>query len=283
METLLNSAPSRRPVTTKHQPILPIGTPRGAASVSGPRVVVHDTAAPAPARPARQWEARPTFVTAALPGRPVRLHASEDRYESHVEKHLASDEALRALAFAHPDLAGDADGSGICNTPREIICSLRRGNGHTHGAELARRYTQLAARTLDEAHAVGWLVRPNPAVVVAFSPTGFLAVVDSGVLRTLFVPGLMDDESRRAHDGHFGADARAQARRESAWDAAALHYHAAFRPALGVIRSLPVDATAGECSQYGALKRVLPSAAALRMEGWLASLQDARGGMTHGA
>jgi hypothetical protein len=254
------------------------GSARSSATISGPRFVVHRAAAPNTPRPTPSREARPTFRTVALPGREVLVHSSHDRFESHVERHLASEEAVRALAFAHPDLAGDVDGSGICNTPREIIRALRRGIGHAHGAELVRRYSCLAARTLDEAHAVGWVIRPNPAVVVGFSPTGFLAVVDGGILRTLFVPGLVSDETRHAQDGHYGADARAQERREAGWSATVRHYHAAFRPALGVIRSLPVGATAGECSQYGALKRVLPSAAALRLEGWLARLHAARGG-----
>ena len=224
------------------------------------------------ASPASVRNARPTFLCAALPGCEIRLHSTCERYESHVEKHLATDEALRALAFAHPDLAARE----AMASPRDIVRALRRGVSHEAGRELREAYLALAARTLDEALAVDWIVQPNQAVTVALSPTGFLAVVDRGTLVTIMVPGLVADDIRLERVGYGRVEARAQRRRERDWDPATRHFHTVFRRAIHVVRSLPTDARGGEHSQYGALKRVLPGASKLRFEGWLLHMRAAR-------
>jgi len=223
---------------------------------------------------------RPTLRTNALPGAEVQLHASADRFEAHIEKHIATSEVLRALTFAHPDLHQQQLGSAGLVSPRDIVRAVRRGPHHQDYTALETFYRVLATRTLDEAHAIGWVIRPNSRVLVALSPTGFLAVVDGGILRTLFVPGIASDESRLEAAGHAGMELHAQRRREAAWPADTRHYHTVFRPAIQLVRSLPVDAIAGECSQYGALKRVLPGASSLRFDGWALALSQARRGAT---
>jgi hypothetical protein len=88
-------------------------------------------------------------------------------------------------------------------------------------------------------------------------------------LRTMFFAGIECPISRADRLCHSAADTAAEHRRAAAWSAEEQHFYRVFRPALQLIRSLPDDAVAGASSQYGALKRVLPSASALRFTGWL--------------
>lgn len=260
MNTLLsNPSPSNPPALHAPEP----------AKVRGPHLVA-DRHAPRHA----PRHGRPTFTSSAVAGQPIRLHWSDESYESHVEKHLACEATLRALGFAHPDLARHGDSTPL--TSRDVVRALRRGADHPEAAGIRARYQMLAARTLDEAASIGWIVRPNTRSLVAFSPTGFLAVVSDRCLRTLFVPGIRADETRLQAAGYSPAEARAQQRREAAWDEDLRHYHAVFRPAVRLIRSLPTDAVAGSCSQYGALKRVMPGASDLRFDGWLHALAKVR-------
>lgn len=221
------------------------------------------TAKPAPRTVIRVPESPAPFI---------QLHTSRERFESHLERHLASDEAIRAVAFAHPDLFGPAADADCARSPRDIVRALRRADHHPDFRNLEERYAKLATRTLVEAREVGWLVQPNPRVMVAFSPSGLLAVVDGGILRTLFFPGLQPDAVRLEEAGYFGAEFHAQVRREASWDATTRHYYAVMRPAIQLIRSLPIDAIAGTTSQYGALKRVLPTGSVLRLQEWATTL-----------
>jgi hypothetical protein len=139
---------------------------------------------------------------------------------------------------------------------------LRCDDRHPSSEAALAGYREAAEQTLLEAGRLGWVFEPEPQVSLGLATSGLLAVVQRGVLRTLFFPGLprVDDEA---------ASACARTRRERAWTPEEHHYYRVFRPAVQLIRSMPDDAVAGRVSQYGALKRVLPRAAELRLEHWL--------------
>lgn len=192
-------------------------------------------------------------IRTGLPGSPsVALHHSRTAYIEHVEKHFANEAALEALRFAVPRLAACSEFA----SPRALIRALRCDADHASSQAVLSAYSEAAERTIHDALAQGWVVEPSPRVAIAFAPTGLLAVVEDGVLRTLFFPGVPET------DGAASA-------RERSWTAEERHFYRVFRPAMQVIRSLPDDAVAGRVSQYGALKRVMPRASALRLEIWL--------------
>jgi hypothetical protein len=200
---------------------------------------------------------RPSFETRALPSIEIRLHSSSTLFVEHLEKHFASPEAITALHGAHPftqELAA-------FTTDRALVRALRCDPTHPEFQAVVASYGRLAAATLDEAAELGWLVEPSPSVTIGLATSGLLAVVERATLRTIFFPGLVsfaDDANEpevRSKRGKPANEANA---------AAFLN----FRRAVQVIRSLPDDRVAGACSQYGALKRVLPPMSQLRREHW---------------
>jgi hypothetical protein len=219
-------------------------------------VAISRTITPAPAAP--------RIRTSAIPGGSARLHATRERYLDHVEKHFASAEALAAVGFV-------ADGVGAVPefaTDRALVRALRADPGDARAQRVLAAYARCATATLDEANSLGWVASPRPGTTIAFATSGLLAVVDGGVLRTMFFPALESTEERADRLGLSAHELAAERRRESAWTPEERHYYRVFRPAIQLIRSMPDDAVVGECSQYGALKRVLPAARALRFEGW---------------
>jgi len=210
-------------------------------------------------------EQAPHIGTHAHAAGPVRLHASRELYLDHVEKHFAKTEALQALGFAMPEVAALPE----FGSDRALIRALRCDAADPRAMQVLDGYARCAAATLDEAAALGWIVSPRAGTTIAFATSGLLAVIDGGVLRTMFFAGIESQEDRAARLGHSDADAAAERRREATWSADERHFYRVFRPAIQLIRKMPDDAVAGACSQYGALKRVLPSASALRFEAWL--------------
>jgi hypothetical protein len=209
-----------------------------------------------PVRTPRPAPAHPSFETIALPATAVKLHANRVLFVEHLEKHFASPEALKALQIAHP-FTRDVGGF---TSDRALVRTLRRDPSHPEFVEVVDAYARIAAATLDEAAALGWVVSPSAGVTIGLATSGLIAVVERNTLRTLFFPGLSpfgddysDDERRAGQD------------RTSDTTAAAF---LVFRRAVQVVRSLPDDAVAGKCSQYGALKRVLPGMKQLRRENW---------------
>jgi hypothetical protein len=214
----------------------------------------------------------PTFESPAVQRSPIQLHRTRELLVEHVERHFALPEALLALSMAEPAVAErEAFRSG-----RAMIRALRATDGDPHWDDLLAGYADCARRTLDRAAAEGWVVAPAPHVRIAFSPTGLLAVVDRGVLRTMFFPGLEADEDRALRLGLGAAELAAERARESRWSPLERHYYRVFRPALQRVRSLPDDGSAGLVAQYGALKRALPSAPALDLARWIERLMRAR-------
>lgn len=208
---------------------------------------------PARERPPQQPAHPFHSIRTGLAGSPrVALHPSRTAYIGHLEKHFANDAALGALRFAVPRLTGCPEFA----SPRAVIRALRCDGVHASSQALLSGYAEAAERTIRDSLALGWVVQPSWEVTIAFAPTGLLAVVEGGVLRTLFFPGISD----------AGGSASP---RERDWPDEERHFYRIFRPALQVIRSLPDDAVAGRVSQYGALKRVMPRASALRLENWL--------------
>jgi len=188
----------------------------------------------------------------------VQLHASRDLFVDHVERHFANEAALDALRVAVPCLADRSEFA----SPRALIRALRSAAGNESSEALLAGYAEAAKRSIADAIGLGWVVEPSPQVTIAFASTGLLAVIQSGVLRTMFFPGLVDG-------GFQQEESSAEARRARSWTDEERLYFRVFRPAVQVIRSLPDDAIAGRVSQYGALKRVLPRSSALRLENWL--------------
>ena len=207
----------------------------------------------------------PRIHTLAHPTGPVLLHSSRDRYLDHVEKHFAKAESLQALAFALPTTARSPEFA----SDRALIRALRCDARDPRSANVIKSYAHCAVQTLNEAAALGWLVSPTPGTTIALATSGLIAVIDRGVLRTMFFAGIECPISRADRLCHSAADTAAEQRRAAAWSAEEQYFYRVFRPALQLIRSLPDDAVAGASSQYGALKRVLPSASALRLAGWL--------------
>jgi hypothetical protein len=207
-------------------------------------------------RTPRLAPAYPSFETRALPAVTVKLHANRVLFVEHLEKHFASSEALKALRNAHP-FTRDVDGF---TSDRALVRTLRRDPSHPEFMPVVDAYARLAAATLDEAAALGWVVSPSAGVTIGLATSGLIAVVERNTLRTLFFPGLNPfgdddaDDERRTGQGH-------------ASDTTAASF-LVFRRAIQLVRSLPDDAVAGACSQYGALKRVLPGMKQLRRENW---------------
>jgi hypothetical protein len=215
--------------------------------------------------PRRDLGREPRFQTAAHTFGTVQLHASHARYIDHVERHFTTPEAIEALRFAQPTLAGDPNFA----SDRALIRALRCEVGARRSIEIREAYMQLAKSTLDEAHSLGWTISPSRGIVIAFATTGLLAVIDRGILRTLFFPALESADTRADRMRLSQSEIAAEAQRARSWSDAERHYYRVFRPALQLIRSMPDDGYVGACSQYGALKRVMPAASALRLEGWL--------------
>lgn len=223
-------------------------------------------ATPAPTR----WTATVEF--AVHTGSPVRLHRTEELFVDHVERHFATAEAIAALEVAEPSVARRA----AFRSGRAMVRATRAAEGEGARIDLLEGYAECARRTLDQAAALGWIVSPSRSVDIAFAPTGLLVVIERGVLRTMFFPGLESDEDRALRQGLGSAELAAERVRKARWSPLERHFYRVFRPALQRIRSFPDDRAAGAVGQYGALKRVLPSASALGFEGWTERLARAR-------
>ncbi len=215
---------------------------------------------------ARKWCANaPRIRTRAHAATPVLPHKDRDLYLEHVEKHFAKPEALRALAFAMPSVAALPEFA----SDRSLIRALRCAEGDERSVEVLNAYLRCAHATLEEAQRLGWIVCPNPRTTIAFATSGLLAVIETGVLRTLFFPGLECADARANRLFQSKAEVADEQRRDAARDDAQRHYYRVFRPALQLIRAMPDNGIVGSCSQSGALKRVLPSSRSLSYEGWL--------------
>ena len=208
--------------------------------------------------------AAPRIYTAAHPSGPVALHTSRDRYIDHVERHFASAPELAALRFAVPSIAAIDEFS----SDRALIRALRCNDSDERSINVLEGYARCVLTALDEAATLGWVVSPCEGTVITLSTSGLLCVIESGALRTMFFAGIESAETRADRCGLSTNELAAERRREATWTADELHFYRVFRPALQLIRSMPDDAATGRVSQYGALKRVLPSASALRFEGW---------------
>jgi hypothetical protein len=208
--------------------------------------------------PARLSSIRPGFTTSAIPGVRVELHNSHDLVVSHLEKHIAFPEAIQALRFAHPftsDLA-------VLASDRALVRALRHDPGHGDARAAVEFYGRVAKSTLDEAASLGWIARPSHGVTIGFATSGLLAVVDGGILRTMFFPAM------RAFQGPNDTPWRNDI--QLANEDPEAHYHrTVFSPAVKMINSLPSDHRVGAHSQYGALRDALPRPRFLRLEGWL--------------
>lgn len=211
------------------------------------------------------------FRSPVAPAQLTRLHRDHASLVDHLEKHFMCDEALDALRSTHPFLHG----VGEFSSSRSLICALRCPASDERSLAVQRSYARIAKATLDEAHALQWIVNLRDHVTIGLSSSGMLAVVQKGVLCTMFFAGFETREARRNRLGRQGTEPGVLAR-ESAWTADESHFERVFRPALQLIRSMPDDRVTGAYSQYGALNRVLPESRRMKFADWLRYRADAR-------
>jgi hypothetical protein len=193
------------------------------------------------------------------------LHGDLRVLSDHVARHLLEPSARAALVAAHPWL-------------REIdvfastAAAERYLSHHAHDPSfeaVARAYTRLVQAALDEAAVLGWSVQVDRKTSVHLDSAGMLVLIGSGIVRTAFIPGVdhvhVDIEMR--HESRNERIAREA--RERRWSGDERYFYRVFRPALRTIRRFPTTGVRGD-AQYGALKRVLPALADLRIGAWQA-------------
>ena len=217
------------------------------------------------------------FHSLVVPAHLTRLHRDHASLVDHLEKHFMCDEALDALRFAHPFLHD----VGEFSSSRSLICALRCPASDERSLAVQRSYARIAKDTLDEAHALQWIVNLRDRVTIGLSSSGMLAVVQKGVLCTMFFAGFETRETRRNRLGRQGTE-RGVLARESAWTADESHFERVFKPAVQLIRSMPDDRVVGAHSQYGALNRVLPESRRMKLTHWLQYRADARAAAQEG-
>lgn len=200
------------------------------------------------------------------PGRGnIPLHGDLRVLSDHMARHLLETSARAALVAAHPWL-------------REIdvfastAAAERYLSHHAHDPSfeaVARAYTRIVQSALDEALVLGWSVQVDRRTSVYLDSAGMLVLVGGGIVRTAFIPGVdhvhVDIEMR--HESRNERIAREA--RERRWSGDERYFYRVFRPALRTIRRFPTTGVRGD-AQYGALKRVLPALADLRIGAWQA-------------
>lgn len=188
---------------------------------------------------------------------PITLHDGLERFEDHVERHVALSPVIDALQVAFPDLPA------VMVTAKSVIRALRRGPGHEEFDDLVAAYGALASATIAQAKTLGWTTRTSTAATLHFSPTGLLAVTTGGTLRTLFLAGFQAD-AETAPDWDHRPEAPAPD------DAAQRYFALVVKPALHMLQRAPSQREPLRPAEYGLLpQRCSALRQGMRFHRWL--------------
>lgn len=205
--------------------------------------------------------------------RPYR-HACDARLVEHVQKHVAPPGMLQVFRQAFADCLVDP----IWFSDRSLIAALRKRAGDPVFEALRDGYNAVVDLVVDHGRALGWCATSRRKAELFMSPSGLVVVARQGVLRSMYVPGLMHSScaprrrhgrDRRRHARPIEVDAVLnQARGAGGGRSNDGYFDAIFRPALAAICRAPTIPTPGRATETGELARVSALSSCRTPEAW---------------